>query len=1460
MNSLRARISSLEASNRNTVSVLEAKSSAHDNLAEELTNQHQKTVELRREVSALEQSVQSARTESSNAKLHEQGLRQEIEHLKRNNDWLDTELSTRSDEYTKFRKEKGARITELQRLNDDLSSKVDALARTENTLRSRLDEVGQKADDAFSRIQQLQEEAIRKEEASQFEINQATRLYELTKETADTERQRQQELQDQLDSVKEQASEEIGTITAECDTEHREREAAERKVAQLELEIERLQGDVATLHDRGSTRASSPQAINGSMTPVRVGSRMVSPSPARLKSGMSVTQLYSENNDLKAELRQEQRRTEKLNATIDEMVQEIETKQPELEELRLDHSRLESSVTEMSALLDSFKKERDQAVKDARKSEAQITAKVKEGELLRQQLRDLSSQIKVLLLEIHLRGQGFEELSSERHLQLQRFAQGQTEDDEVDGASDTDRFISQNLVTFKSIVELQEQNSKLVKVTRELGEKMEREEALRKESSVAAHSREELQQKYDRCKDEIKALVTQSESYVRERDIFKRMLLHKGHDVNSGSGGSLEGDLPATPNRSVLNSIERSPNSKEIADYAKLLKDMQAHFDSFRKEATTNHSTLRHQVDTLSKHNSELRGEVSRSGSQVALAQERYEMLQGNYGMLKSENAELQKRSQFYSDNAAKQELQTQQLTEDLVTIKAQADSLRNESSNLKAEKEFWKGIEKRLSEDNENLRNEQKRLNTLNVSLQNLLNEREHADNEARRRLQAQIEILERELQTVKSKLSEADEEVKRAASRREYESQQNQKRIDDLVSSLGSTREDLVAAKTARDHLQVRVDELTIELRSAEERIQLLQPASTDHSKTVNGEQNQDFNVDEPSHLSKEQELGVQVSELKRDLDLARGELENAKAQVEQYKAISQASEEELQSFNETQDLYREETDKTIEDGNAKIKELEDRIADMSAELTSRDSELSELRSSQAEHDRRLEEQRASFESEKAQLKDEAERQSSAAHFYQEDLKAQADIAQQAQQNYENELVKHAEAAKSLQKVRSDYNQLKFEVFELKTEAESTRVNLTQSEESWAESRERYEREVTDLKAAREGLNAQNNRLLQQLDDVSSQIAQLKKRKESEEDEGQGTEDSAATSSSSLENMQEVIKYLRREKEIIEVQYSLSETEGKRLKQQLDYTQSQLDETRLRLNQARQLEQDSERTSLNYNKLMETINELSTFRESNVTLRNETRQAQAALALKSERVEELLAQVEPLQAEVQELKNQIEIQAGESTLLREDRQRWQQRTQDILQKYDRIDPAEMEELKNKLQTLETERDEITAAKVSLQEQYDGIAGQVTQAQEQGTERVNQLKERLTDQFKTRSRQQAEKIAEKDATLQGVLKVKQDLEEQLSNVQQELKAAQAEKDELFAKAANSTEQAEVEEGQVDDNTSPTPTNQDLQALQSSLQAAEAKAGEEASRSTSLQEQIATSNARVGELETQVVS
>jgi nucleoprotein TPR len=1325
-------------------------------------------LELSQQIAALQQSVQNANSALSSAKFREQSLNQELEQARRNNEWLETELKTKSADALKFRKEKGTRIAELQRQNEDANANLDALKRTELALRSRLDDVQKKAEESLAKVQQLQEAAATTEEGYRQELESSRRLAELQSQQTDTHRNRLKEVEASLDQLKDEAAEEIRRIQQEAEAEREERERLEQKVNELEAEIDRLQAAASSAPaDAGSVPGTPRQGLNGSIfgragSPVRFGT----PGSTRSKSTFTATQAIEELYKVKGQLAAERKRNERLTAAMEEIVQGLEAKQPEIEELQTEHERLRQEMVEMSKFVDQTGKERDQAKKDARKAESEAATSQAEANILRQQMRDLSAQIKMLLCDLDARERGLDDLSVSERAQLERLAKGEVSEEAFEGLTDTDRFISERLTVFRSISELQEKNQELLKITRQLGAQMESEEALAaKHQAAKDHEQVQvLEKKIETYKDELKSTIIRSESYMKERDMFRRMLQHRGQipptsDLNSVFGQSIEGN-------GVLSSVEQSPNGKDSVNYAALLRELQSHFDQYREEQTIDRRTMKEQTEKLAAEKGSLQSEIAKTSSQLTLANERYEMLHANFTMLQSENVELQKRSQILSETAAKQDLRIQQVAEDLIEAKGLVESMRNENANLKAEKKLWKEIQDRLSQDNEGLMNERNRLNGLVASQQNLLNERELAESETRRRLQGQVESLETELNATKRKLNDEVEESKKAQLRKEYDFQQSQKRIDDLMSSLSNIREELVAAKTTRDHLQARVDELTIELKSAEERVQVLQPRPTPRPGTqgiADVQQNSD-----DDGLSREQELAIEVSELKRDLDLSKSELESTKAQMEQYKAISQASEEELQDFHDTQEQYRQEMDRLLEEKDTRTRELQQRVEDLSAELTSTNTELNTLRSQQSEISRRTEEERASFEREIARLRDEDERHATAAQFHQQDLRAQAEIAAKAQQDYDHELVKHAEAAKLLQGLRTEYNQLKNESAGLRAEAESAKVALSQSQSSWEERREQFERELSELRTRRDDIAAQNRLLLQQLEAVSLQVSTLQQNRATFAEHAEpGTLASRATPDRSVEGLLELVTYLRRDKEIVDVQYELSIQEAKRLRQQLEYVQSQLDESRLKLDQERRTQADGSRSTMAHKDLMEKLNELNLFRESSITLRNEARQAQAQLAEKAKQVEELLESIQPLETKVRELENVKEMQEGEIRLLQEDRDRWQKRNQEILSKYDRIDPAEMEQLKESITALQAEREALVAGQRPLQEQVQGFEAERAAWATSRTKLIEQAKERSRKLIGEKN----EKVAERDAVIQE----KADLEQQLSDLRQKL-------------------------------------------------------------------------------------
>ena len=1306
-------------------------------------------------------------------RFKESSLEQELDLMRRNNEWFESELKTKSAEHLKFRKDKSARISELQRQNEQSISEADTLRRSEASLRSRLDNQLQKFDESLADIQRLKEDRIQDAQAFHADLESSGRLAELQKQSAETARQRAQELAIALEEAKEDAAEELGRIRAEVDSEHSDKAAAESRVSELESIVARLESEVEVSRGQPGTPQRGMNG-HGSFTPNRPGTPTGIFSPAsasRLKSNLSMTQMYADYKKMEKDLINEQRTNEQLSKSLEEMVRDLEASRPEIDELRTDHAKLQTELLEMSALMDTANKERDAAVKEVRRLHGHSESLSRESELLQQQVRDISSQVKVLLMEQHIRDSG-QQFAPEEILELQQTAK-------LDSAalaemSDTGRVISERFTTFRNLTELQEQNVEILRMLRELGEQMESKETREKEQ-VHQKEHEELEALRVRVasyKDELHSMVAQSQSYVKERDMFRNMLTRRGQFSSQIEPGTFAQSMPlpaGSPPRGLMDSIHGGSMTGDDTDYAKLLRNLQTHFDSYKEESANDHAALRTQIAELSKRNSQLQADTSRAQSQLSAANERAEMLKENYNQLKAENAQIQKQSYASMETATRQELKTQQIAEELVELRGMVDSTRRESVNLKAEKDLSKSVQDRLLQDNESLRNERGRLDQLNATLQNILNEREHTDSETRRHLQHQTESLESELQSTKRKLNEETEEAKKVILRKDYELSQNQSRIGDLLTSLGSAREELASTKTASDHLQARVDEMTVELRSAEERLEVIQsrPAATPSSDP------QDTNE---TALSREQELAVEVSELKRDLELKITELDRANEQVETYKSISQSSEERLQELTETNDQYREETERVLEEKDKKISELGQRIEDITSELTTTNNELSKLRDEQSESGRRLEEQKTTFEAEIARLKDLEERSAEQAQFNLEASKAQAEIAQEAQQNYENELVKHADAARTLQTVRSESNQIRLQMTDLKTRANSANTSLAQKEESFAAQKEQYEREVADLRNRREEVAQQNAHLHSQLESLTKQIGDLQR------DRAQLPQaDAGDAATPGLDDLQEVIKYLRREKEIVDVQYHLSTQEAKRLRQQLDHVHSLYNETRLKLDQQLRTEADSERSTMNHNKLMETLNELNLFRESSVTLRAEAKQATTMLAEKAQRATELQAEIEPLKTSISELENFAELREGEMKLLQEDRDHWQQRTQNILSKYDRVDPAELEALKEKVSQLESERDEAISARDGLQSQIDGFPEQI-EAQRQ------ELRGRLGEQFKARSKELTGRIKDKQTEIDTANSEK-------DIVQTELDALRLQLDTMKAQAAQAPHQ-----------------------------------------------------------------
>lgn len=99
---------------------------------------------------------------------------------------------------------------------------------------------------------------------------------------------------------------------------------------------------------------------------------------------------------------------------------------------------------------------------------------------------------------------------------------------------------------------------------------------------------------------------------------------------------------------------------------------------------------------------------------------------------------------------------------------------------------------------------------------------------------------------------------------------------------------------------------------------------------------------------------------------------------------------------------------------------------------------------------------------------------------------------------------------------------------------------------------------------------LSQQNNLLHQHLESVSSQAARIRQAADSQSNVSPAEGDASDDVDTKLSELRSVVTYLRKEKEIVDLQLELSKQENTRLKTQIEHLSHTLDETRKTLSEA--------------------------------------------------------------------------------------------------------------------------------------------------------------------------------------------------------------------------------------------------------------------------------------------------
>lgn len=175
----------------------------------------------------------------------------------------------------------------------------------------------------------------------------------------------------------------------------------------------------------------------------------------------------------------------------------------------------------------------------------------------------------------------------------------------------------------------------------------------------------------------------------------------------------------------------------------------------------------------------------------------------------------------------------------------------------------------------------------------------------------------------------------------------------------------------------------------------------------------------------------------------------------------------------------------------------------------------------------------------------------------------------ARSAEDRYGREVLAHAEAIKTVDTLRQQLSQAQAKARDNLAAAETAQAKLAASEGSWKQQKEALDKEIVDLNARIKDLTTQNNILHQHLESVSSQAARIREAADSSAASVTGDGDSTEDADTKLSELRSVVAYLRKEKEIVDLQLELGKQENTRLRTRVDHLEKSLEETRRTLSE---------------------------------------------------------------------------------------------------------------------------------------------------------------------------------------------------------------------------------------------------------------------------------------------------
>ncbi|ETV88057.1 hypothetical protein H257_01424 [Aphanomyces astaci] len=1272
---------------------------------EHAADQAKKLVELQTSETRALQAQAHLEAKLSPLQLEVARLHKDREHDKVQVEELQNRLVEKSKALTEFRLKHNKKLSEVEHQNASLTEDVDELKKSLQRVTADNAALKDELRIARENAMELHAEHSRALGHLEKELSAQHRLTDLYKDAAsdsnlqveslhakcETLQTALQEAEDALAEESQKVREETQAHTMHLFTE--QTQVSEKKIDELDVALRKALARVAELEAAQSAAATQVATI-ADLSPTAGDLHLAT-------HGLSPTDMYNRIVELDKQVLDERATKETLEKYLERILNEVTSKAPYLDRLKKENARALAAHDQLSERLDVCMHDLSRAREHLRGAQADKKAVESERDALQQSVADLSKQIQQLLFQ---------------SLQTQS---SNTTSVVVDS--------SESLVVFRNVDELQTRNQQLLRIVRELSEAKGGNST---GGSVVVTIEPDdggmcTSAQWEKVQDELTTLRAEREreqemvaAVVKQRDMYRVLLSQADSRVV---------DHHATPSSSPPrpSSLLSPTESHE----ARMLRELRLEYDDYKKEKQAVVTELRDTVDGL-------RVECSKAKMGGLEANVHVKTLTDKVAIVEARKADADKelarfRSKYDQSNALL--IQTQQQAADLNAkldaSVAEVKALHGDLQKTKSELAFLTSQDERHRVELATVRAEQTSQLKLMEAVHRI--EAHQTDRQAHEldRLSALATGLQVKLADKQRALDDAQSLASAKIAELTLEAKQVRKVLDAEKSAHAAVREVKAGLDEQVKALNGQIASLSQEVAGL--KVQLKKGAGVAAAERVSS-------------------LETQLHDAKQELHAALAAKQTAELHADQYKVISEANEKSFAVLSASSEKLQAEHDaatKSIADELATAKhdlaELQTKMLNNIAEENKLRDEMDswdqtkreELRQS---HDRVVvaESQLASCKQELATVKD-----SLAA--------LQADLTT-AQDNYSRELQAHATAEQTLNDLRKQVDAAAKATKAAEAQRDELQHALDGVDAQHTRVADTLKGALAESQAAVESLTEQNALLHSQLDVLTQDFNRLHEaatlKAFHDRDVTPETEHDKQ-----VRELRGIISSLRRDVEIAHSKSDVAKQEVLRHQTQVKSLEKALDRLKAEYQVVSQ-EQAKILTASEQTKRSAQLDTLSLLRESNAMLRDENDKNLAKVREKDAVIASLEAKIQPLQTSENMLKAQLQALKEDVESVTQANKRWKDRVNQLIEKYQQIDPAEHEQVCLERTQLKARVDELVAATQAVSTEDKKRIEELVTEKKHAEERLARMRLFVKD-WQQQAKAAKERVAELEAT-----------------------------------------------------------------------------------------------------------